>query len=148
MGVVHAKNILKWGGAKNIYTQGQRGSKRNSLFIFGIDGTCDTEKSLLLISIINTPFNFRVFPACLISIKPHTYPFHLPHQKKWYVRNMLIEIWAYLCAVLVCMALAIARYSSWASCWAKYPFPCQVNSLHSADKSNNKLNSSIATCSL
>ena len=82
MGVVHAKNILKWGGAKNIYTQGQRGSKRNSLFIFGIDGTCDTEKGLLLISIINNPFHFRVFPACLISIKPHTYPFHLPHQKE------------------------------------------------------------------
>ena len=63
-------------------------------------------------------------------------------KKKWYVRNTQIEIWPYLCAVLVCMALAIARYSSWASCWAKYPFPCQVNSLHSAEKSNNKLNSS------
>ena len=71
------------GGGQEIFIHRAKGavSERNSLFIFGIDGTRDTEKSLLLISIINTPFNFRVFPACLISIKPHTYPFHLPHQK-------------------------------------------------------------------
>ena len=77
------KNILKSGGGQKIFIQRVKGavSEIVSLFLV-LMAPVILKKGLLLISIINTPFNFRVFPACLISIKPHTYPFHLPHQKE------------------------------------------------------------------